>query len=135
MAGTFDIEFEDIQGFVVRGFGHLRQAGYAVFTITDPQRFRAWMNDRLRALDFIPASSRRKVPGPCNALGFTAAGLQKLAGTHLEMGSLPPEFLEGMVEEHRSRLLGDIDENRPEDWRWGGGSPGAIDGVLMVRCI
>ncbi len=105
MAGKFDIEFHDIQSFVVRGFGHLGNAGYAFFKITDAERFLRWLDGRLEARGFIPASARKQVAGPCRAIGFSAQGMDKLAGEHLVAESLPPEFLEGMAQEHRSRLL------------------------------
>ncbi len=132
MADKFNIEYQDIQSFVVRGFGHLGNAGYAFFTITDAERFLRWLDGRLEARGFIPASARKQVAGPCSAIGFSAQGMDKLAGEHLVAESLPPEFLEGMVQEHRSRLLGDVHENDPGNWRWGSCGAGTIDGVLMT---
>ena len=132
MAGKFNLEFDDIQGFVVRGFGHLGYAGYALISISDVGRFQSWMEGELGAGSFTPASVRKQTAGLRGAIGFSATGLDKVAGSYLDADMLPPEFLEGMVQEHRSRLLSDVNENDPGKWRWGSNEDDAIDGAVML---
>ncbi len=124
-----NLEFDDIQGFVVRGFGHL---GYALISISDVGRFQSWMEGELGAGSFTPASVRKQTAGLRGAIGFSATGLDKVAGSCLDADMLPPEFLEGMVQEHRSRLLSDVNENDPGKWRWGSNEDDAIDGAVML---
>lgn len=124
------LEFDDIQGLALRGFGKMAHAAYVFFQITAKSKFQKWLGNATTANAITPASTRRPVGGNRQAIAFTAGGLQKLICQGWVADSFPPEFIEGMVQEHRSRLLGDMLANAPENWRWGYAD--AIDGVLVV---
>ena len=53
-----------------------------------------------------------------------AGGLAKLGLPADALASFPLELREGMTTEFRRRILGDIDDNAPEGWRWGGPTAG-----------
>ncbi len=124
------LEFDDIQGFVLRGFGKLAHATYAFFRLDSKPKFQAWLAATLAADGITPASHRIATGGCRQSIALTTAGLQKLLVDAWIADTFPAEFVEGMVQEHRSRLLGDIAGNAPEHWRWGHGD--GIDGVLIV---
>ena len=126
------LEFEDIQGLVLRGFKGMPQAGYAFFKIEASSPFKTWLSARLAACDITPADIRSEdVPKkPRQALAFTISGLDKLMGDGWLPNTFPIEFVEGMVQEHRSRLLGDVEANAPQKWNWGNDE--GIDGVLIA---
>ena len=42
------------------------------------------------------------------------------------------EFVAGMTTPHRSRILGDLGENAPEHWEWGGPATPQIDVALLL---
>ena len=47
------------------------------------------------------------------------------------MAKFSNEFVAGMTTPHRTRILGDVGENAPEQWDWGG--PAApVDAVLLL---
>lgn len=123
------LEFEDIQGLVVRGFGKLPYSGYTLFSIKDEVKFKRWLAAELTNGLITPATVRGLTIGSSQAIAYTASGLQKLMGDEWIVDSFPLEFIEGMVQEHRSRLLGDYGPNSPHHWEWGNGDN--IDGVLI----
>jgi len=75
-------------------------------------------------------------------VALTATGLTKFGMTDEERLQFSAEFLEGMAPERapgsdviprRCNLLGDVGENSPEYWQWGGWSANReIDGILLL---
>ena len=130
MSQTPLLQLSDIQGLAMRGFGQLPYAGYLCFQISEPGNFRKWLNTSLEQGFISPASVDKTQLGTEHyALAFTAAGLQTLMGQHCLSDTFPIEFVEGMVEPQRSRLLGDLHANTPHNWRWGANND--IHGMLI----
>ena len=125
-------ENPDIQGLIFRGYKALDHAGYGLFRIVDRSAFQIWLARLLDGDLIATAAHRQPVGGTVNRLNiaFTAAGLEKLLADHWLPQSFEPCFIEGMVQEHRSRLLGDVGANDPKHWRWGGEAE--FDGLLMA---
>lgn len=122
----------DIQGLLFRGYPGLGQAAYGMFQIKDREAFQRWMQQAIEDYAFATASDgqvRRDETSRMN-IGLTASGVQKLVGDGFIADTFEPAFIDGMVQEHRSRRLGDVEVNDPKHWRWG--NKGDIDGVLMV---
>ncbi len=75
-------------------------------------------------------------------VALTATGLTKFGVTDEERSQFSAEFREGMAPERepgsdttprRCNLLGDVGENSPEYWQWGGWTAnGEIDGILLL---
>jgi hypothetical protein len=79
-------------------------------------------------------------------VALTKTGLTKLGVGAEELSRFSAEFLEGMAPEkpkpdapmpRRCNILGDIENNSPQNWQWGGwdanGEPnGKIDGMLLL---
>jgi Dyp-type peroxidase family len=71
-------------------------------------------------------------------LALTAPGLQKFGVEDPELAQFDSAFREGMAPppgshtSRRSNLLGDIGNNSPEHWEWGGWNGEIIDGVLLL---
>ncbi len=64
-------------------------------------------------------------------VAFTSSGLERLGLPAEELTAFSNEFVAGMTTPHRTRVLGDVGENAPERWDWGG--PAApIDAVLLL---
>ena len=65
------------------------------------------------------------------ALGLSVSGLAKLGLDAQAIASFPTVFQHGMAEEGRARALGDVGQNAPQKWWWGG--PGnEADAILTV---
>lgn len=130
---TPPLDGADIQGLLFHSYKQLPHADYRFFRLTDPSLpFALWLSDLIAKRKI--ASIGREPQGLADnlALGLTATGLVKLLGFAYTPDNLPSEFVEGMIEPHRSRLLGDIGANDPGGWLWGH-EAGAdrIDGVLI----
>jgi deferrochelatase/peroxidase EfeB len=111
-----DIDTNDIQAIVKTAFGSLNAASYMLLRVVEPSAARQW----LRALE--PASLANGRVDEAYQIAFTAAGLRELGVGEEIMDGFAPEFVEGMAgDENRSRRLGDIGENDPQQWRWGVG--------------
>lgn len=110
------VDFNDIQGIVRFGYGHLTEAAFLLLKIRDAAAARSW-------LAHAPVSTAEEMSSPPNTalqLAFTNAGLQSLGVPLAVMAGFSPEFLSGMTgDESRSRRLGDIGANSPQNWRWG----------------
>jgi Dyp-type peroxidase family len=121
------LDLADIQGIVARGYGNLRAASYVLLEITDPPSAGAWLGALSAGLTTAEARPETRALN----LAFTPTGLGKL-GLGAARDAFSGEFTGGMAAPHRRRLLGDVDENAPERWRWGGPTTPAVDGLLML---
>jgi Dyp-type peroxidase family len=121
------LDLADIQGIVARGYGNLRAASYALLEITQPLAAAAWFG----ALSAGLTTAEARPAARALNLAFTATGLSKL-GLAEAVGHFSAEFTSGMAAPHRRRQLGDVGENAPEKWRWGGPSTASVDALLML---
>jgi len=137
------MDLSDIQGLVLRAYRRLPHAAYVLLRFQpDPQRVQAW----LRALvvsDSIDSATQKDVgpdgrPGIRLNVAFTYTGLEKLGLSENALSTFPAAFAEGLGQsdqDHRSRVLGDLGNNRPTEWEWGCQDPRrdtAVDAVLMI---
>ncbi len=124
----------DMQGLVASAYPHLPHAAYLLLVIERPADVRRWLAgvvDRVTTALDSPKTrrDRRDPPGNVN-VAFTYSGLDALCGGS---SNFSDAFVEGMHgREHRSRLLGDVGENAPAQWRWGGTEEARVDILLMV---
>jgi deferrochelatase/peroxidase EfeB len=131
-----DIDYRDIQGLVRFGHGHLKGARFFALRIADAGAARSWLAARVAAIDDlskpapITTAVSGKLPGSALQVAFTYEGLDRLGASPKILGQFSDEFMGGMVEQHRSRRLGDVDANGPNDWEWG--RPGEMPHVLVL---
>lgn len=127
-ATALPIEASDVQGLVFRGYGGMKSCAYCLLQVKDVARARAW----LRALWPNIARGAPASGGSALQIAFTHGGLERLGVRAETLGGFPAEFSAGMVGEHRSRFLGDLDESAPANWAWGGPSNPALHAVLIA---
>ena len=133
----------DVQKLIFSGYGKYQYAGYCLFQITDRNAFQTWLKNQLDEAAVTPATvtsetlEKDSTLRPMN-IAFTATGLKTLLADGWIEESYDPSFVEGMVTDHRSRLLGDVEANDPIQWLWGGKGVSAsppsarsIDGLLI----
>jgi Dyp-type peroxidase family len=129
-----DLELYDVQGIVIRGYGHLHAAAFPLLRIVDPGAARAW----LATLAGTITSALRKPQEQAVNVAFTFPGLVALGlGDRAE--GFAPEFIEGIAPPpvgdtiaHRSRILGDAGKSRPATWLWGAQHNEAVHVLLML---
>jgi Dyp-type peroxidase family len=125
MAAT--LELEDIQGLVARGYGTLRAATFVLLRIDDPAAARGWLG----ALAGEVATAERGRRSEAVHVALTHRGLRRLGLPERSLAGFPDEFTGGMTTDHRRRILGDVGESAPEQWRWGGPAD-PVDAVLLL---
>jgi len=112
-----ELEKSDIQGIVFSGYAKNPSAAYVLLEVVDAARARAWLG---RIADALTAGKSRDYGATVN-LAVTARGLSALGLPDAVLATFAQEFTDGMAaDDHRSRILGDIDESDPAEWRWGG---------------
>jgi hypothetical protein len=140
------VEWEDVQGIVLSGYGELKRSAYLLwrFRNGDLARKREWLADLARRLtpSQPPPSSNTQ---PARNLALTASGLRHLGVDQSGLNSFSFEFLEGMAPfrppggpiPRRTNILGDLGDSSPEYWSWGGWNEEAseIDGLLMLFAV
>src|SRR5258708_493765 len=124
-----EVAFDDIQGLVRFGHGHLAEAAFLLLRIEDPRAARAW----LAAAPVTSATDANPLPDTALQVAFTSGGLRRLGLAEDAIAGFSDEFLSGMAgENNRSRRPGDKCGKKPPFW--GRGGPGDEPGVLGVLC-
>ena len=119
---TPELELSDMQGLVARAYGHLPYSRYLLCGIDDPGAARAWLRG---ILPEVSTASPGDKDGPSLNVAFTWSGLRQLGLGEDTLATFPRALQEGMVTEHRSRILGDAGDSDPTQWRWGNVDGGA----------
>ena len=130
------VEVQDVQGFVVRSYPALPAAAYLPVSFRNHDAARRWLHDLLPLLTPASKSSARiSQEGHALNVAFTRSGLAELGLSDTDVVGFSREFIEGMSgNEHRQRLLGDINRSAPSNWLWGGSgdAPRATDLHAML---
>lgn len=127
-----ELEPEDIQGFAMSGYGHLPCASYLLLRVSDVILARRWLANLTDDL----TTGVGKQEGTSLNVAFTHHGLEHLGVDALTLTTFSRPFLEGMATPHRSRILGDSDENAPSNWDWGGSDESrAVDILLLLFAV
>ncbi len=114
---TAGIDFADIQGLVRFGHGGLSEACFLLLEVVDAQAARAW----LRTAPVTSAVATDPPPATALQIAFTSAGLAELGLPEAVVAQFSDEFIAGMAgAASHSRRLGDVGEDAPASWLWGG---------------
>jgi len=121
-------EFSDVQGLLRFGYKHHTEGAFALLRVRDRAAARAW----LASAEVGTAAS-----GPLAAtvlqIAFSATGLGELGVAADVTAAFAPEFVAGLgTDANRARRLGDIGNNDPARWDWGGPGDGMMPHVLVM---
>ncbi|HEX2914306.1 MAG TPA: peroxidase [Chloroflexia bacterium] len=148
---TPTLDLKDIQGIVLSGYGHLKASAYVFIQIDHPRTAGEWLGQIIEEVSsaepwpvVMQAGQAQKVkPQTAFNLAFTYQGLEKLGiptdGFSVEFregiagGPHSWDYPEGPV--NRSRRLGDIGDNDPEKWEFGGPKNEQIDFMLLLYAL
>lgn len=123
------LEFEDIQGIIIRGYGRMDDARYVMLQIEAADLARKWLKTMLPDIsDSINVSDKDHYLN----IAFTYRGLLALGLSQEASASFAYEFQEGMCTPHRQRVLGDHGISDPGNWTWGGPENETIHMVLLL---
>ncbi|HEY8186719.1 MAG TPA: Dyp-type peroxidase [Pyrinomonadaceae bacterium] len=125
-------DMNDIQGFVISGYAHLPCVSYMLLRVDDAPATRRWMAQLINEI----TTSEGKELISCTNVAVTHHGLKRIGLDAETLDSFSRPFIEGMSTPHRSRILGDMAENAPENWDWGGNAESdetkAVDILLLL---
>ena len=122
----------DVQGLAAYGYGKLTEACYVLLRIRNAVAARTWIGSAID-LKWVSTAEERR-PGPETALqiAFTSSGMRALGLPERIIVGFSTEFIHGMSgDANLSRRLGDIGDNDPAYWLWGGPSK-KVDLVVML---
>lgn len=121
------LDLADIQGLLIRGYGNLPEASFVLFRIDDLQ---AAATVLISWADTVTSALSR--PNDIAVqLALTSDGIAILAGSNISSG-FSEQFTTGMATTYRSRLLGDVDEDDPGKWNWGGPNTDVVHVLMML---
>ncbi|MBI1877161.1 MAG: peroxidase [Chloroflexi bacterium] len=129
MENSGEFDFEDMQGLLRFGHGHLTDSCFLLLNIVDADAAKQWLKS-------APVSSATKTntrPGTALQIAFSVDGLRALGLKESVIEDFSDEFISGMAgDESRSRRLGDIGANAPEHWDWGGDATQVAHVLLLL---
>ncbi len=110
-----ELEKDDIQGLVVRGYSGLTSAAFSLLKFGPADKAKGY----LTSLAELVTKGSESPQDHAIHVAFTHAGIEHL-GLHQDvLQTFSRQFIEGMNEESRQFVLGDIEDNAPEHWDWG----------------
>jgi deferrochelatase/peroxidase EfeB len=123
------VDRSDIQGLVVSGYAAQPASALVELRFGPDQGARA-RNFLRRLLPFVSSASRRERFERCRIqVAFSASGLERLGLPESTLSGFSPEFIAGMAD--RARLLGDVGEDAPPAWDFGGPNR-SIEALVLV---
>lgn len=122
------LELDDIQGLVARGYGSLPFAAFLLLGVTDPAAAMSLLSGWAHE---ISTAAQRPADEALN-LALTSSGLVALSPGRPPVSGFSEQFTSGMTTAYRSRLLGDVDDDDPRAWRWGGPSSDPVHVLALV---
>jgi Dyp-type peroxidase family len=122
------LELNDIQGIIIRGYSKLRAAHFLLLSVKDSAGAKQWLS--LIQKDITPGD--RSPEDSATHIAFTFEGLKALGLQPNTLNSFPLEFEDGMTTPHKQFFLGDFAQSAPERWDWGGPHTPAVHILLML---
>ena len=122
------LELSEIQAFLLNEYKEMGFSKYYLLQVKDAAAAKSF----LAAIAHGVTHASATINDTCLNIGFTSNGLKQLGYDETNMHSFSREFREGMVTEHRQRLLGDFESSDPSKWQWGGPANDRIDLMLMA---
>ena len=122
------LELSEIQAYLLSEYKEMGCSKYYLVQVKDIAAAKSFLGAVAHGV--TPANTT--IPNHSFNIGFTSNGLKQLGYHETNMHSFSREFREGMVTEHRQRLLGDFESSDPSKWIWGGPANERIDLILLV---
>jgi|GEM_PF-103167 len=127
------LALDNIQGIILRGYGHKPAARYLMYQITgdcDKAALRAWLAG-LKLTSAAEAPAIRNIRDPFVNVAFSHRGLRALELDSAVLEQFPLAFIQDSHHEYRRRVNGDVADNDSEYWEWGNADR-PVDLVLLV---
>ncbi|MEP7127380.1 MAG: Dyp-type peroxidase [Chitinophagales bacterium] len=122
------LEKEDIQGLLIRGYGNLHASCFLMLQFPDKQKAKKYLktvSEKITTAEYAPDDVAFH-------FAFTNHGLKTIGLSKNSFESFSRQFKEGMTDEHRQEILGDYEANAPSNWEWGTSAHPRIDAMLLI---
>lgn len=123
------LELSEIQSYLINDYKEMGSSKYYLMQVQDAtaaKNFVATIADNI-------THANASINDTALNIGFTSKGLIALGYNNEEnMHTFSREFREGMVTDHRQRLLGDFESSDPSKWQWGGPGNDRVDMIMMI---
>jgi Dyp-type peroxidase family len=115
----------EVQGIILHGYGHMPEARYVLLNVPKSGPSAAlfgWLRELelTSAQDGSRAENARRTRGHLTNIAFSHDGLEALGVDDTLCCRFATPFVQGSHHEYRARVNGDVGENAPEHWSWGG---------------
>ncbi|MEI6706335.1 MAG: Dyp-type peroxidase [Methylococcales bacterium] len=127
------LNLQDVQGIVFSGYNkYMSCSSYYLLQINDAKKTKAWLKNLL-AQGQITHGEDKATDSTENRLNLAISysGLEKLQLDEASLNSFERSYREGMYSAHRSTLLGDQDDDAPEQWLWGN-KTNSVDVLVLL---
>jgi Dyp-type peroxidase family len=136
---------DEIQGIIVSGYAHLLYSAYLFLRFGEIGAGKQWLAEIAKETttsQYDKSSDGSPLKPDCALnIAFTCEGVRALGYPPDSLATFAEEFRQGMVEQSRSRRLGDTGPNAPDKWEIGGtqgsqdpaSAPGQIDVLLILQ--
>ena len=125
------VELQDIQGFLLKGYGKLRSSRYYLLKIEDKELAKKWID---QISNDISSGEHHPETTSLN-IAFTHPGLAALGMAPENLRNFAREFREGLDTPHRNRMLGDEGSSHPKNWRWGSKDGVGATNEKNIHCM
>lgn len=127
-----NIEFDDLQTLLRFGNGHLVETEFMLLEVNNVNAASEWLSK----LSIGNALASDSPPENLVQIAFTAEGLRSMGLKEDIIAQFSDEFIIGMSgDESRSRRLGDVGDNAPDRWAWGGKADQPLHILLLLYTI
>ncbi len=118
----------DVQGLVGSGYGRLPEAVFLGLQVDDGAAGRALLTDLLPLVTSMAGTHIRRALN----VAVSHPGLARLGLPQPALAGFSLEFAGGMATPTRSAFLGDVGEQAPATWSWGGPHNPRVDLLLLL---
>lgn len=126
------LELNDIQAYVMEDYKSMLFSRYALIRVVDAGLAKQWLADNVTHIIAADELDTKEASGKLLNIAFTAQGLKALGMYEENVHAFSREFREGMITEHRIRLLGDIGSSSPDLWQWGNPANEEVHILMLV---
>ncbi len=116
----------NMQGLLLDSYARLRVAKYIFIEITELSHFQKWLE--IAKFDSAQYRTNRQAIN----IAFSNRGLERMGIKVNGQNGFSRAFIEGMDTPHRNRVLGDLCDNDPDNWRWGNKEDKKLHALLLL---
>jgi Dyp-type peroxidase family len=125
---TPQLEFNDMQGLLARGYAELPESYYLMLHFGNRQGAKEWLAGMAGRI----STAALKETVTARQIAFTYSGMAVLIDPAKLSQPFSREFTDGMTTPERQRILGDLGYNAATDWDWGADHQDVVHAVLML---